>query len=115
MGHWAIFGGGIVSARLFPSKSHLYVPTHRALLSHRAGSTGLQDAFNFIRKTIKAREKWENEDESNMLGNSLAETMPPPNIAQCPINRSYSLDEDQMVVLHLCHFCSFKFSIWLML
>lgn len=73
MGHWAIFGGGIFSARLFPSKSHLYVPSHRALLSHRAGSMGLQDAFNFIRKAIKAREKWEKEDESNMLREGCSE------------------------------------------
>lgn len=41
IGAWAIFGGGIVSARLFPSKSHLYMPSHRALLSHGAGSQGL--------------------------------------------------------------------------
>lgn len=54
MGLWAIFGGGIVSARLFPSRSHPYVPSHRALLSHGAGSNVLQDVFNFMRKTIKA-------------------------------------------------------------
>lgn len=73
MGPWAIFGGGIISARLFPSKSHLYVPSHRALLSHGAGSKELQDVFNFVRKTRKAREKWEKEDKSNMLREGFSE------------------------------------------
>lgn len=74
MGPWAIFDGGIVSARLYPSRSHPYVPSHRALLSHGAGSNVLQDVFNFMRKTKKAREKWEEEDKSNTLREACSES-----------------------------------------